>query len=187
MWALAKLLDGFVSMGRGADLARLAADPGATGPLADDIVAAWYSGTYHTRNGLASFGRASRLAAGPQFCRSRWETGLLRQRELHPDLPDRREIRRDRPPLIGRRVALSSTPRRLPRKSKSAPKAASVRSASSVGTAAKAWLRARSSCSRRMRSRSRGCCCTPAARLCRAGWPIAPAKSVAMSWTIRHN
>jgi hypothetical protein len=93
--AAAKLLDGFVSMGRGADLARLAADPGATGPLADDIVAAWYSGTYHTRNGLASFGRASRLAAGPQFCRSRWETGLLRQRELHPDLPDRREIRRD--------------------------------------------------------------------------------------------
>ena len=45
--AAAKLLDGFLSTGRGADLARLAADPGArAGPLADDIVAAWYSGNY---------------------------------------------------------------------------------------------------------------------------------------------
>jgi Membrane bound FAD containing D-sorbitol dehydrogenase len=73
--AAAKLLDGFVSMGRGADLARLAADPGATGPLADDIVAAWYSGTYHTRNGLASFSLAGALLWGaldftkpPGFC-----------------------------------------------------------------------------------------------------------------------
>ena len=55
--AAAKLLDGFLSMGRGADLARLAADPGAkAGPLADDIVAAWYSGNYHTATGLASIG-----------------------------------------------------------------------------------------------------------------------------------
>ena len=55
--AAAKLLDGFLSMERGADLARLAADPGArAGPLADDIVAAWYSGNYHTATGLASIG-----------------------------------------------------------------------------------------------------------------------------------
>ena len=55
--AAAKLLDGFLSMERGADLARLAADPGArAGPLADDIVAAWYSGNYRTATGLASIG-----------------------------------------------------------------------------------------------------------------------------------
>ena len=55
--AAAKLLDGFLSMERGADLARLAADPGArAGPLADDIVAAWYSGNYQTAAGLASIG-----------------------------------------------------------------------------------------------------------------------------------
>ena len=60
--AAAKLLDGFLSMGRGADLARLAADPGArAGPLADDIVAAWYSGNYHTAAGLASIGLPSAL------------------------------------------------------------------------------------------------------------------------------
>ena len=41
--AAAKLLDGFMSLGRGPDLAALAAEPGAnTGALADDIVAAWY-------------------------------------------------------------------------------------------------------------------------------------------------
>jgi hypothetical protein len=55
--AAAKLLDGFLSMGRGADLARLAADSGANaGSLAADIVAAWYSGNYHTATGLASIG-----------------------------------------------------------------------------------------------------------------------------------
>lgn len=85
--AAAKLLDGFVSMGRGADLARLAADPGATGPLADDIVAAWYSGTYHTRNGLASFCRhaslgrprfhqAARAFAGPRPAIGQMRLGL---------------------------------------------------------------------------------------------------------------
>ena len=43
--ASAKLLDGFLSTGRGEDLAHLAADPGAkVGPLADDIVAAWVFG-----------------------------------------------------------------------------------------------------------------------------------------------
>ncbi len=52
-----KLLKGFVSMGRGADLARLAADPSTgTGKLADDIVAAWYSGTYDTPTGPAVAG-----------------------------------------------------------------------------------------------------------------------------------
>jgi hypothetical protein len=49
-----RLLDGFVSMGRGSSLARLAADPEvSTGTLADDIVAAWYSGTYDTTAGPA--------------------------------------------------------------------------------------------------------------------------------------
>jgi hypothetical protein len=60
--ASAKLLDGFLSTERGAELARLAADPGAkTGALADEIVAAWYSGNYHTATGLASFGLANAL------------------------------------------------------------------------------------------------------------------------------
>lgn len=59
--AAAKLLDGFLSMGRGEDLARLAADPGAKGPLADDIVAAWYSGNYRTAAGLASIGLPNAL------------------------------------------------------------------------------------------------------------------------------
>ena len=52
-----KLLDGFVSMGRGPSLALLAADPGiSTGTVADDIVAAWYSGTYDTAAGPAVAG-----------------------------------------------------------------------------------------------------------------------------------
>jgi hypothetical protein len=60
--ASAKLLDGFLSTGRGEDLAHLAADPGAkVGPLADDIVAAWYSGNYQTAAGLASIGLPSAL------------------------------------------------------------------------------------------------------------------------------
>ena len=60
--AAGKLLDGFLSMGRGADLARLAADSGANaGSLAADIVAAWYSGNYQTGAGLASFGLANAL------------------------------------------------------------------------------------------------------------------------------
>jgi hypothetical protein len=43
--AAGKLLDGFVSLGLGSDLAVLAADPAAsTGKLANDVVAAWYSG-----------------------------------------------------------------------------------------------------------------------------------------------
>ncbi len=50
-----QLLDGFNSLGRGADLAALAASGASTGALADDIVAAWYSGAYHTASGLAEF------------------------------------------------------------------------------------------------------------------------------------
>jgi hypothetical protein len=62
MGAAAKLLAGFLSMGRGADLARLAADPGASvGTLATDIVAAWYSGLYEARDGLATISLASAL------------------------------------------------------------------------------------------------------------------------------
>jgi hypothetical protein len=60
--AAAKLLDGFLSMGRGTDLAHLLADPqGQAGTLADEIVAAWYSGNYHTAAGLASIGLPSAL------------------------------------------------------------------------------------------------------------------------------
>jgi hypothetical protein len=53
--AAGKLLDGFISMGRERDLARLAADLGmSNGALANDIVAAWYSGSYATRAGAAA-------------------------------------------------------------------------------------------------------------------------------------
>jgi Membrane bound FAD containing D-sorbitol dehydrogenase len=71
-----KLLDGFVSMGRGPVLARLAADPGSsTGTVADDIVAAWYSGTYDTPAGQAVAGftdallwNALAFTKPPGFC-----------------------------------------------------------------------------------------------------------------------
>jgi len=57
-----KLLDGFISMGRGPDLALLAADLGVSGgTLADDVAAAWYSGSYDTSAGLASFGLTNAL------------------------------------------------------------------------------------------------------------------------------
>ncbi len=60
--AAAKLLDGFVSMGHGAELAKLAADRRATsGVLADEIVAAWYSGNCETSAGLASIGLTNAL------------------------------------------------------------------------------------------------------------------------------
>jgi hypothetical protein len=62
MGAAAKLLAGFLSMGKGPDLARLAADPGASaGTLATEIVAAWYSGLYEARDGLATISLASAL------------------------------------------------------------------------------------------------------------------------------
>jgi hypothetical protein len=57
-----KLLDGFISLGRGPDLALLAGDPeSGAGTLADEIVAAWYSGLYATSAGLAAFGLPSAL------------------------------------------------------------------------------------------------------------------------------
>ena len=40
--ATAKLLDGFNSLGRGADLVALAASGAVSGALADGVVAAWY-------------------------------------------------------------------------------------------------------------------------------------------------
>jgi hypothetical protein len=53
--AAGKLLGGFLSLGRGGDLARLAANPAMTGgTLGNDIVAAWYSGSYTTRAGEAA-------------------------------------------------------------------------------------------------------------------------------------
>ena len=62
MGAAAKLLAGLLSMGRGADLARLAADPGTSaGTLATDIVAAWYSGNFRTAGGLTSIGLPNAL------------------------------------------------------------------------------------------------------------------------------
>ncbi len=54
--AASSILAGFLSLGRGGELSPLAAGPDATAPLANDIVAAWYSGTYDTSAGLASFG-----------------------------------------------------------------------------------------------------------------------------------
>jgi hypothetical protein len=55
--AAAELLAGFVSRGLGAEIARLAADSSARGGrVVNDIVAAWYSGSYATSAGLASFG-----------------------------------------------------------------------------------------------------------------------------------
>jgi hypothetical protein len=50
-----KLLTGFLSIGRGDDLASLAADPGKAGTLANEIVAAWYSGNFATGEGLEAF------------------------------------------------------------------------------------------------------------------------------------
>jgi hypothetical protein len=48
----ATLRDGFIAAGRGGALAELAARPEAgTGPLADDLVAAWYSGLYTQADG----------------------------------------------------------------------------------------------------------------------------------------
>ncbi len=62
MGVAAKLLAGYFSMGGGADLARLAADPGASaGTLATAIVAAWYSGLYEARDGLATISLANAL------------------------------------------------------------------------------------------------------------------------------
>lgn len=55
------LLDGFIANGRGPGLALLAGDPNVTtGTVADDIVAAWYSGVYDTPQGeaLATFNDA---------------------------------------------------------------------------------------------------------------------------------
>jgi Membrane bound FAD containing D-sorbitol dehydrogenase len=58
----ARLLDGFLAIGRGPDLAVLAADPGANGgAVADDIVAAWYSGSYKSRAGAAAFNATDAL------------------------------------------------------------------------------------------------------------------------------
>ena len=55
--AAAQLLDTLIGLGRGPDLARLAATSGmGAGTLADDIVAAWYSGSFDTASGPASFG-----------------------------------------------------------------------------------------------------------------------------------
>jgi hypothetical protein len=51
-----QLLAGFVSLGRGAELLVLAADPKTRGgALANDVVAAWYSGDYATNKGAAAF------------------------------------------------------------------------------------------------------------------------------------
>jgi hypothetical protein len=57
-----ELLNGFISLGRGRDLAVLAADPGTSaGAVANDIVAAWYSGSYRLRAGATAFGLTGAL------------------------------------------------------------------------------------------------------------------------------
>ena len=56
-----QILDGLISIGRGPGLSLLASDTQVTtGTVADDIVAAWYSGTYETDLGekLAAFNEA---------------------------------------------------------------------------------------------------------------------------------
>jgi hypothetical protein len=51
-----QLLAGFLSLGRGPELLVLAADPRARGgSLANEVVAAWYSGNYQTSTGAAAF------------------------------------------------------------------------------------------------------------------------------------
>lgn len=51
-----KVLDGFMSMGRGPGLADLAAGAALnTGALAEDVIAAWYSGRFDTSAGPAAF------------------------------------------------------------------------------------------------------------------------------------
>jgi hypothetical protein len=54
------LLGGFLAAGHGSDLAQLVAGTDEYGPLADAIVAAWYSGVYDTGKGeaVASFDQA---------------------------------------------------------------------------------------------------------------------------------
>lgn len=55
------LLDGFIANGRGPGLALLTSDPNvSTGTVANDIVAAWYSGVHDTPQGeaLATFNDA---------------------------------------------------------------------------------------------------------------------------------
>jgi hypothetical protein len=60
--AAGRLLDGFIAMGRGPDLALLVAKSGlSTGALADAIVATWYSGSYDTVAGRATFGLTNAL------------------------------------------------------------------------------------------------------------------------------
>jgi hypothetical protein len=59
--AAGKLLDGFLSTGRGAELAALVASRASSGALADDVVASWYSGNYRTATGMATFGLTNAL------------------------------------------------------------------------------------------------------------------------------
>jgi hypothetical protein len=75
--AAGKLLDGFISMRRERDLARLAADLGmSNGALANDIVASWYSGSYATRAGPAAIDLTKALVWNAlDFTRPRGECG----------------------------------------------------------------------------------------------------------------
>ena len=75
--AAGKLLAGFISMGRGGELARLAAGRrGTRGTLANDIVAAWYSGRYMTRAGAAAIDLRNALVWNAlHFTKPRGECG----------------------------------------------------------------------------------------------------------------
>ena len=110
--------------------------------------------------------RPTRCAPTPQGRNSQDRArpaGLLRQRQLHPGLPDPGQVRRDRAPRPRRPPpARRCTRRRRRSSSRSAPTGGSRRSASSAGTAARAGRRARSSSSPRTPSRRRACCSTRA-------------------------
>ena len=76
----AKLLDGFLSLGRGADLARLAADPGATRVRSSPTTSSPPGiRAPTTRDGPASFGFTARAAV--ERARFHQTAGLLRRRD----------------------------------------------------------------------------------------------------------
>jgi hypothetical protein len=125
--------------------------------------------------------RGARDTASAQFGRSPREASLLRKCELHPDLSSPGEIRRDRAPDIGREERRGAPCTNHGHEDRSRRgREPSQRSASSVGTTAKAWPPARSSCSRHMRSRSHGCCCTRTAKRGRTASPTAPTRLAAI-------
>src|SRR6185295_7856822 len=87
-----KLLDAFLSMGREPALRRLAADRGlSAGPVADDIVAAWYSGTYKLPRVWLLPASPTRFYGTPSISPNRPASAVARPatgRIRHPDETD---------------------------------------------------------------------------------------------------